>query len=228
MQSLVEGGTGDYEYEWTSNPPGFSSSWSSPTDTPSETTTYFVEVSDGMQIVQDSVQVVVNPLPEIILEDWPEDLCNEDEDPVQLESSPSGGTYSGENVTETGLFDPDGIEAGWYLVTYTFTDGNGCTNSATDSIFVHDCVGFGETPSADHLIKIYPVPNSGNFTVESAGIIKEIEIINSLGVVVYSVKASSQKVGINRQLSKGIYLIKILVNASSGSQIVYKSIVIRK
>ena len=160
---------------------------------------------------------------------WPfVDLCNEDEDPVQLESSPSGGIYSGENVTETGLFDPDGIDAGWYPVTYIFTDSNGCTNSATDSIFVHDCVGFGETPSAKHSIIIYPVPNTGNFTVESAGVIKEIEIINSLGVVVYSVTTSSQKVEIKRQLSKGIYIIKILINAPSGSQIVYKSIVVRK
>ncbi|MGM5471256.1 HYR domain-containing protein, partial [Flavobacteriaceae bacterium LMO-SS05] len=52
-----------------------------------------------------------------------------DETSVQLTASPSGGTWSGDHVNATGLFDATGLAAGQYNVTYTYTNSNGCTNS---------------------------------------------------------------------------------------------------
>jgi hypothetical protein len=193
---------------------------------PDSSTTFIVEVDDGFQTNVDSVFVDVNQLPEITLGDWPEELCNEDEPPVQLTAEPEGGVFSGEAVSPEGIFTPEDAPVGWNLVTYIFEDENNCINSAIDSIYVDDCVGIGETASADHSIKIYPVPNTGNFTIESTEIIREIEILNSLGTVVYSVKTSTRKVKINRPLPKGIYLIKISVEVSSGKQVVYKSVAV--
>ncbi|WP_367389207.1 T9SS type A sorting domain-containing protein [Lewinella sp. LCG006] len=51
--------------------------------------------------------------------------------------TPTGGVYSGTGVTNDGngttyTFDPAIAGVGNTTVTYTFTDGNGCTNSATD------------------------------------------------------------------------------------------------
>ena len=94
----VNGGNGNYEYWWTSDPPGFTSSVSNPIVTPEETTYYFVEVYDGIQTAFDTLSVIVNNLPVITLENWPEVLCNEDEPPVQLEASPQGGVFSGETL----------------------------------------------------------------------------------------------------------------------------------
>lgn len=61
--SNVTGGTGNYTYSWTSNPPGFTSNAANPTVTPSMTTTYTVVVNDGVNSVSGSVTVTVQPLP---------------------------------------------------------------------------------------------------------------------------------------------------------------------
>lgn len=50
-----------------------------------------------------------------------------------LTGIPAGGTFSGTNVTGNN-FDPSGLEAGNYPITYTYTDGIGCVTSKTKNI----------------------------------------------------------------------------------------------
>ncbi len=50
--------------------------------------------------------------------------------------TPLGGTYSGPGIS-TNIFDPSLAGAGSHLITYTFTDMNGCSNSSTASIIVN-------------------------------------------------------------------------------------------
>ena len=52
---------------------------------------------------------------------------------ITLIGSPVGGTWSGTGVTGNS-FDPS---VGTQTVTYTYTDGNGCTNSAQTTITVN-------------------------------------------------------------------------------------------
>jgi len=49
--------------------------------------------------------------------------------------SPAGGTYSGTGVS-AGMFNPATAGTGPKTITYTYTDGNGCTNSCTYTITV--------------------------------------------------------------------------------------------
>ena len=49
--------------------------------------------------------------------------------------SPLGGVYSGVGVS-SGIFDPSVAGVGSHLITYTYTDGNGCSALATQSISV--------------------------------------------------------------------------------------------
>jgi gliding motility-associated-like protein len=57
-------------------------------------------------------------------------------DPTLIIGDPVGGTFSGEGVIAD-EFDPALAGAvGSYVVTYTYTDLNGCTNSTTGSISV--------------------------------------------------------------------------------------------
>lgn len=62
--ALAGGGTGDYTFLWTSDPPGFTSTLQNPEVMPLETTTYFVTASDGITTASASVMVFVNPMPE--------------------------------------------------------------------------------------------------------------------------------------------------------------------
>jgi hypothetical protein len=67
LHANVTGGTGTLSYAWTSNPPGFTSTEPEPMVSPLVTTTYFVEVSDGNNILEDNITITVVTLPEISL-----------------------------------------------------------------------------------------------------------------------------------------------------------------
>ncbi|MGH1437752.1 MAG: beta strand repeat-containing protein, partial [Lewinella sp.] len=81
----------------------------------------------------------VNPLPNVTFT-APADLCLDAGVQAGLGGgTPTGGTYSGAGVTDdangmTYSFDPASAGVGTHTLTYTFTDGNGCTNSATDDV----------------------------------------------------------------------------------------------
>lgn len=63
LDANVTGGTGTYTYTWTSQPEGFTSTLANPVVSPTETTTYFVEVSDGASTIDGQVMIVVKFAP---------------------------------------------------------------------------------------------------------------------------------------------------------------------
>ena len=64
LQADASGGTAPYTYEWSSNPPGFSSNSATPTVIPFVTTWYIVTVTDGTSATaKDSIKISVNYIP---------------------------------------------------------------------------------------------------------------------------------------------------------------------
>jgi uncharacterized protein (TIGR02145 family) len=60
-----------------------------------------------------------------------------DAPPITLTGGdPAGGNYSGSGVTG-GMFDPQAAGAGNHPITYTYTNANGCTNSAGQNFLVN-------------------------------------------------------------------------------------------
>ena len=78
--------------------------------------------------------ITVNPLP-IVNINAVGPLCIDD-DPVLLVGLPSGGTFSGGGIVNN-IFTPS--NAGTFTVKYSYSDGNGCTNSITSDILIEDC-----------------------------------------------------------------------------------------
>jgi gliding motility-associated-like protein len=62
--------------------------------------------------------------------------------------SPAGGTYSGTGVSG-GNFDPSIAGIGTHTITYTYTDGNSCTNSANNTITVYNLPSVNLSAFAD-------------------------------------------------------------------------------
>lgn len=209
LYANASGGSGSYTFSWTSVPEGFSSMEQNPTVIPLENTMYFVEVDDGSDIVMDSVQVTVNPLPDIILGTWPEMLCNVGVPPVQLTAEPVGGIYGGDGVSPDGLFDPQMAQIGWNEITYTYEDDLGCINSAMDSIYVDNCVGISESASGSGKVRIFPNPNDGNFTIVSDALINKVMVFDQKGRMVYSLEPDSKNISIEGISSKGLYYISV-------------------
>ncbi len=141
----ASGGTGFYQFRWTATPsdPTLIASNSSPTVTPTVNTQYTLEVEDNAgNIVTDFVDVVVNPVPIAnIIPNAGETAVRinyvvEDRDYL-ISGSPSGGDFSGQGTFKKSdgkyYFNPSSAGLGSFLITYTYSDLNGCqdTDNAT-------------------------------------------------------------------------------------------------
>lgn len=97
--------------------------------------------------------VTVNPLP-VVTFSATSNVCVDAAPFALYGGTPSGGSYTGPN-TVAGVFYP--INAlGNNLLTYTFTDGNGCVNSATHTIAVHPLPVLTFPPVAPVCITVAP------------------------------------------------------------------------
>ncbi|MBP9080778.1 MAG: PKD domain-containing protein [Flavobacteriales bacterium] len=82
----------------------------------------------------DQAVVTVPPLP-VINAGADQQVCI-DLPAFPLNATPAGGTWTGAGITG-GSFDPQMAGTGTQVLTYAFTDGNGCSNADTRNITVH-------------------------------------------------------------------------------------------
>ncbi len=61
LEAAATGGSGNYTFQWSSNPPGFSSTLHNPVANPEVSTIYMVEVNDGSGSAGASASVTVQP-----------------------------------------------------------------------------------------------------------------------------------------------------------------------
>lgn len=100
----------------------------------SHTITY--NYSDGNGCSNSVSQVVaVNPLPSLTISGLAPAYCV-DATPVSIGGSPVGGTFSGAGMSGT-TFSPALAGAGTFNVTYSYTDGNGCSNTTSQGVVVN-------------------------------------------------------------------------------------------
>ncbi|TND07844.1 MAG: hypothetical protein FD123_2834 [Bacteroidetes bacterium] len=106
--------------------------------------------------------VTVNPLPVLTVSASSTTVCVSD-GPVALTGTPAGGTWSGPGVTGS-TFNPATAGTGTQTATYSYTDSNGCTNTADLVITVNACVGVVEIAGINGL-QVYPNPTQGNLQI---------------------------------------------------------------
>jgi hypothetical protein len=100
----------------------------------SHTITYsYVNASGCASSAQYTVNVSAQPSVSFAA---PSAVCTNN-GPVSLSGgSPAGGTYSGAGVSG-GMFYPSAVGAGSHNITYSYTDGNGCTSTSTATMTVY-------------------------------------------------------------------------------------------
>jgi len=121
--------------------------------------------SNGCSATSAPTTVTVNPLPTVTLAPF-STVCDYDAAFTLTGATPTGGTYSGTGVSG-GTFDPAVAGIGSFTITYDYTDGNGCSNSASENIEVDACLSVEEFIS--ELINVYPNPTSTELNVELEG-----------------------------------------------------------
>ncbi len=113
-------------YVWDADPTLISTSGASVIAVPTITTLYTVT---GTNLItgcetKSAITVFVNPLP-IVNAGANLIVCNQ-AIPVNLNGLPSGGIWTGPNVSSSGVFTPSGIDT--VILTYSYTNSSGCKN----------------------------------------------------------------------------------------------------
>ncbi|RLD54448.1 MAG: hypothetical protein DRI97_11480, partial [Bacteroidetes bacterium] len=92
---------------------------------------------DAIGCTNDTTQTItVYDLPVVTFDAIP-DVCLNDGPITLTEGMPAGGTYSGIGVANN-VFDPMVAGIGTHTITYDYTDGNGCGNTADQTVTVTD------------------------------------------------------------------------------------------
>ena len=101
--------------------------------------------------------VTVNALPAVTSNSTYGTICDNITPVTLTGGSPAGGTYSGTGVS-SGQFNPAVSGSGTFNITYSYTDGNGCTNTAVGSIMVAPCSGIDDNDLSNMIL--YPNPTT--------------------------------------------------------------------
>lgn len=198
---------GGVTYEWTGGIPTNPN-----TVIPAATTTYSVTGTDGSGCTNiASVLVTVNALPTVSVV-FPSEVATACKDSLVALSggSPAGGVWSGTGVTGSNFL---ANTIGAFIITYTYIDGNTCSNSATGTINVENCTSISEFSS--NQMVVYPNPASDVITI-SFGKVEasqvEISMFDLSGRLVsnevLNLNGSSVEVSVN-QLPAGVYTLKV-------------------
>ena len=108
-----------------------------------------------------SQQVTVNPLPNANFSGLPSSVCI-DGNSSTLSASQGGGSFSGPGVSGS-TFNPSAAGTGTHTITYSITDGNGCSNSSSQTVTVNPLPNV----SFSGLASSY-CPNAGNVSLSGS------------------------------------------------------------
>lgn len=207
-----------------------SNTWSNGETSQSITVTnsdsYTVTFTDenGCSATSDEISTSVNDLPIVTLGIF-DNYCNTSDSIALNTGDPIGGTYSGNGVEGT-VFNPSEVGEGSHLITYTFTDANGCTNSDSETVVVDDCINLDELQET--VFNVYPNPASNVLYV--VGLHENVTTIlvhDAMGRVVIQKNnvVNSDQIELNvSPLSNGVYTISIY----NGNKIQHERVVINK
>lgn len=134
--------------------------------------------SCGQSTTTNAAILTVNPAPTVTATPLANRICISDT-LIPLVGSPTGGSWSGVGVSGFN-FVPTATAVGTYNLTYTYTNAQGCTNTAVVTAKVEDCQERLRLLSDDAVI-LYPNPNNGMFNIRINS-----TLYNYLGMKVYN------------------------------------------
>jgi hypothetical protein len=208
--SVILNGTNATSYTWTG---GVTNNVSFAAGT---TQTYTVTGTDDNGCTNTSTLTVnVNPLPTVVFNFSTDSVCDSYGMITLSGNSPAGGSFTGNHVLGSS-FNPQGVPLGNYVITYTYTDGNNCTNSATDNILVSGCLSIEDLDNSD--LVLYPNPSTGKFYLSiknSATGNINIFVVDMQGKMVYRSEQNKatddfiKEIDISEE-APGIYFLHVL------------------
>lgn len=162
-----------------------------------------------------TISVTVNANPVATLSAANDTVCSIDGS-VLLTGSPAGGVYSGSSVSGS-TFNPSSAPLGSNTIDYVYVDVNGCSDSASSTIFVDVCTGIDN--AANTVISAYPNPFSDNLTIRSSEVIEYVEVYSASGqlLIRQQANASTTELSMNG-FASGMYFVRVI--SASGTTVI--------
>ena len=198
---------GGSSYAWNFGD-GSTSTVMNPTHEYSTAGTYNVQLTVTNVFGSDSFSqtIVVSANPTVEMSSPFATVCNTDGG-FSLSGSPSGGAFAGPGINGN-VFNPSTAGVGTHVITYTYTDNNGCSGSDFLTILVDNCVGL--LPSELQNVILYPNPNKGSFFLSGLPETGNISVYSVEGRLIsfFEIKEESQSFDLSSP-SPGVYRIYI-------------------
>ena len=134
--------------------------------------------------------------------------------------APFGGEYSGDFVG-TGLFDPAAADFGFHTITYSYTDGNSCTNFAEEQIEVVLCTDVNDMKVID--MEVFPNPFTNRIQIFAEDILN-VEIQNVEGKLMSILPQifDDNAIVVADKLVSGVYFLRVLTENGVGVSVLVK------
>jgi Concanavalin A-like lectin/glucanases superfamily/Ig-like domain CHU_C associated/Lectin C-type domain/Secretion system C-terminal sorting domain len=153
-----------------------------------------------------TVITVINILPQVTLSLPQDTFCISSNAFALSGGSPAGGTWSGNGVS-AGNFDPAAAGTGFSTVLYTWTDSLGCSNSASQQVYVDVCTDAEEV--ALQSFGVYPNPADENITITTAGnTLQYFELLDLSGKQVALFTVNGRLTADVSQFAAGVYFLR--------------------
>ena len=174
---------------------------------------YTVTVTDANGcMANDVIVATINPNPQIMFNAFVIDtLCKNAGIQTINPPNPLGGTLTGNGLT--GLtFDPSAVATGWNYFYYVYMDSNSCSNAATDSVWVDNCLGVNLLEGNIYFM-VAPNPTNDFITITTnlQSTNCTATLFDMLGKELKIQKLNSNHTQINLTgLSEGNYMLKVM------------------
>lgn len=206
-------GTGS-TYLWSTGNP-FSSVNITATTSASYSVTATTSTINGLSCTsKGSVSVTVNPNPTVTIVSTRTLICKGEKTTLTASGTNSFVWTSPAASTATVSVNP--ISVGLTTnYTVTGTDANGCQTAASIGIKVNACTGINEPDLEQDLVRVFPNPSNGSFTIKTKSDMR-LSLMNELGQVIKELNFTNEnQFQQNIQgLSAGIYFIKCIQDGS--------------
>jgi hypothetical protein len=215
------------KYQWLLN--GTNTSDSAGFDTVTLAGTYNLIVSNSnCSDTSSAFNVVVNTNapPTVSLSGYPQLVCYNTNPFVLSGDSPPGGNFSGPGINGN-IFYPDSAFLGINMVTYTYTDSNGCSGWATDSIILSLCTDVIKVNEQSNIL-LFPNPATEAAVAESDMFITEkvkimvYDLSGKIMAVPYA-HTANQIVLSTTNLDPGLYFTRFILGESICTKILVKA-----
>lgn len=137
-------------------------------------------------------------------------LCNLEGAFVLSGGNPANGFYSGSGVS-AGNFYPSMASIGWNIIMYTVIDGNNCSKTVYDSLYVNSCIStsLSDKIAISKNIILYPNPANDEITISAKGVGQfDLNLYNSIGALIFNKQFNTNVAAIDiHSLQPGLYLM---------------------